>query len=95
VEQPVGQAAQMMRLPKLKNRAIVSDINSSETRTISSHKGGFNVLYANGAARWVDINARRAPFPETLKFNMDQQKGAFGEDKNPIQDLVWQTLDVQ
>jgi len=88
-------AAQMMRLPKLKNKAIVSDINSSSTRTVTSHKGGFNVLYANGAARWVDINARRDPFPETLKFNMDQQVGAFGEDKNPIQDLVWQTLDVQ
>jgi prepilin-type N-terminal cleavage/methylation domain-containing protein len=87
--------AQMMRLPKLKSRAIVSDINSSSTRTITSHKGGFNVLYANGAARWVDLSARRDPFPETLKFNMDQQMGAFGEDKNWIQDIVWQTLDVQ
>jgi len=87
-------AAVMMKLPRLKGRAIVSDINSSETRSITSHKGGFNVLYANGAARWVDINARRAPFPETLKFNMDQQMGAFSETKNPIQDLVWQVLDV-
>ena len=87
--------ANMMRLPKLKNRAIVSDINSSETRSITSHKGGFNALYANGAARWVDINSRRPPFPETLKFNMDQQKGAFGEDKNQIQDIVWLTLDAQ
>ena len=86
--------AVMMRLPKLKNRAIVSDINSSETRSISSHKGGFNVLYANGAARWVDISARRDPFPETLKFNMDQQKGAFDESKNPLQDIVWLTLDA-
>jgi len=87
--------AEMMRLNKLKGKAIVSDINSSETRSITSHKGGFNCLYANGAAHWVDINARRPGFTDTLKFNMDQQMGAFTSAKNPIQDIVWYTLDAQ
>jgi prepilin-type N-terminal cleavage/methylation domain-containing protein len=93
---PAGPA-KMMKLSNLKNKAIVSDINSSETRAITSHKGGFNVLYANGGAHWVDINAHRpggSPL-NTLKVNMDAQKGNFSFDKNTLQDIVWYILDSQ
>ena len=88
--------AVMMKLNKLKNRAVVSDINSSETRSLTSHKGGINVLFANGAARWVGMDSRRPGTVETLKTFLDQQKGTFGgPEKNAIQDKVWLTLDAQ
>jgi prepilin-type N-terminal cleavage/methylation domain-containing protein len=90
-----GGVAGMMKLSALKNKAIVSDINSSDTRSITSHKKGFNVLYSSGGAHWVDINARRPGFKDSLKFNMDQQVGAFTSAKNAIQDVVWLTLDSQ
>jgi len=50
----------MFRMSKMKNRAIVSDVNSVDPNTVSKdrvgniHKNGLNVLYANGGARWVD-----------------------------------------
>jgi hypothetical protein len=54
-----------------------------------------NVLYANGSARWVGIDSRAYGRPETLAFFMDQQKGAFSEAKNPMQDKIWMWLDAQ
>ena len=42
-----------MRLKSLKNHAIISDINSSDTRVPIGHGVGINVLYANGAAKWI------------------------------------------
>jgi prepilin-type N-terminal cleavage/methylation domain-containing protein len=46
--------ASMFRLGRLKDRAIVADVVSSVTRIKPAHQKGINVLYANGAARWVD-----------------------------------------
>src|SRR5437762_10179901 len=48
-------AQRMFTLAKLKNKAIVSDVVSSEDRPKQSHRKGINVLYANGGAHWVDI----------------------------------------
>src|SRR5439155_9138487 len=45
----------MFTLQKLKSRAIVSDVCSSNDRPLMSHRKGINVLFANGAARFVDI----------------------------------------
>src|SRR5439155_14917246 len=45
---------EMFRLSKLRNRAIVCDVNSTSTRVKPAHVRGINVLYANGGARWVD-----------------------------------------
>jgi len=92
---PAGGVANMMKLSALKNKAVVSDINSSDTRSVTSHKKGFNVLYASGGAHWVDINSRRPGFKDSLKFNMDQEVGAFTSAKNSIQDVIWFTLDAQ
>lgn len=44
----------MFKLSKLKNRAIVADLNYQAVRIDRAHKKGFNCLYANGAARWID-----------------------------------------
>jgi prepilin-type N-terminal cleavage/methylation domain-containing protein len=47
------EPAAMFKLSKLKNLAIISDVNSSITRFLPGHKQGMNVLYANGAAKWA------------------------------------------
>jgi prepilin-type N-terminal cleavage/methylation domain-containing protein len=90
------QPATMMTLPKLKNKAVVSDINSSATRSVTGHIKGLNVLYANGAAKWVDIGARHPVYvpAEDLKLYFAQQVGQFTSASNPIQDNVWATLDA-
>ena len=91
------QPAAMQRLPHLKGRAILSDVNSSDTRTVTAHKGGLNVLYATGNAKWVDFTTH---FPgstsstATLGAYMNQQQGTFNEATNSIQDEVWETLDA-
>jgi prepilin-type N-terminal cleavage/methylation domain-containing protein len=88
--------ADMQRLNRLKSKAIVSDINSSDTRTVTAHKGGLNVLYANGSARWVDFSSRAYGRTETLGYFMNQQVGQFNESPgNGIQDKVWMWLDAQ
>lgn len=48
-----AKPAAMFRLSKLKDKSIVSDLSSSATRIDPSHKGGLNVLYANGAVKFV------------------------------------------
>ena len=87
----VGAAVPMMRLGRLRNRAIVSDVISSPTRIIIAHKKGINVLYSNGAAKFVvkehiDVDDTGAALLEPLR-------GAFGPAKNPYIDRLWQRLD--
>jgi prepilin-type N-terminal cleavage/methylation domain-containing protein len=77
----------MFRLSKLKNRAIVSDINSATDRLLVAHKKGINVLYANGSARWVD----RAIINDQLK----QEDKAFGNASDYAQDQLWNNLDAE
>jgi prepilin-type N-terminal cleavage/methylation domain-containing protein len=87
---PGFAAANMMKLNKLKSKAILSDINSSPTRIITSHKGGLNVLFANGAAKWIDLKA--------IKYELDQQflvANNFNVNGNVWQDAIWLKLDQQ
>jgi prepilin-type N-terminal cleavage/methylation domain-containing protein len=94
-----GTPAKMQRLPTLKRNgnscAIVSDINSSETRSTTGHKGGMNVLFSNGSARWVDMKAHGGIDPTNLGDHLASLKGAFDSSKNPEQDQVWFLLDYQ
>ena len=48
-------AARMFNLARLKNKAILSDVNSEIQRPLLMHKKGVNVLYANGGAKWVPL----------------------------------------
>jgi prepilin-type N-terminal cleavage/methylation domain-containing protein len=81
------------KLSKLKNSAILSDVTSGEDRVKAAHRKGINVLYNNGAARYVD---------QTMSFNWggnrDQSiqeliEGGFTNDVEAIQ--IWMTLDKQ
>lgn len=71
------------KLAKYKSAAILSDINSSETRLRIAHKKGINVLYANGGAKYVDA---KLVLPDMLKTN-------FNTTTNHFQDALWYKLD--
>ena len=63
--------------------AILSDINSSETRLRIAHKKGINVLYANGGAKYVDAGI----------VLPDMKLTDFNETTNHYQDGLWYKLD--
>jgi hypothetical protein len=66
--------ADFPRLSRLKNEAVLSDINSSATRLVIAHVKGINVLYANGGAKWVDMSG--------YKQLLEDLKGAFSPTKD-------------
>jgi prepilin-type N-terminal cleavage/methylation domain-containing protein len=83
VQAPKTQNAPYPKLAKYKSAAILSDINSSETRLRIAHKKGINVLYANGGAKFVDA---KLVLPDMLKTD-------FNESTNHYQDGLWYKLD--
>jgi hypothetical protein len=62
------QKADMFQLNKLKNRAIISDVLVGEDRVRLVHKKGFNVLYANGGAKWLDLKLVTPQFGKGAVF---------------------------
>jgi prepilin-type N-terminal cleavage/methylation domain-containing protein/prepilin-type processing-associated H-X9-DG protein len=47
----------MMRVTEMKSRMIVSDVVSAPQRIkIMNHKKGINALYADGSAKWVNLD---------------------------------------
>ena len=81
----VAGRGQLFKLNKLKSRAILSDVTSSITRVIPAHRRGVNVLYANGAARWVN---------EGL-FIPQLKKGAGSSiANNYLQHQIWNNFDA-
>jgi prepilin-type N-terminal cleavage/methylation domain-containing protein/prepilin-type processing-associated H-X9-DG protein len=94
----LAQKTQMMRLSRLKSRAIVSDIISSPTRVRVAHIKGINVLYADGSAKWVDAGTVRYQDDGTSSLiNANDPKGGLGSGfqptNNPLVDMVWKRFD--
>jgi prepilin-type N-terminal cleavage/methylation domain-containing protein len=98
------QPTEMFRLSKLKNRAIVSDINAidgitalgagaSADRLLTVHAKGLNVLYANGAAKWVP----RGLLEAQIKAAVYGGRTMFGTGANfhVLTDQVWNNLDAE
>jgi prepilin-type N-terminal cleavage/methylation domain-containing protein len=83
-----GQRQPMFQLSKLKSRAIVSDVVVGEDRVRQAHQKGFNVLYANGGAHWVDI---KLVLPEFKKGDPFNSSGG----GNWITNQIWNNLDVE
>jgi prepilin-type N-terminal cleavage/methylation domain-containing protein len=77
--------ADLPRLPKLKDMAIVADITSSPTRVDTCHVQGFNVLYSHGGARWFGRKDVEIPLQACL--------GAFSAAKDVYQDQIWARFD--
>jgi hypothetical protein len=97
---PTCQIAEMFRMSKMKNRAIVSDVNSVDPNTISKdrvgniHKNGLNVLYANGAAKWVDRSAINDQLQDwVLRVRSPYFNGPLKEVL--LYDRVWNNLDAE
>jgi prepilin-type N-terminal cleavage/methylation domain-containing protein len=87
---PVNASNVMMpfpRLSKYKNLAVLADHLSSPQRIAERHKKGINVLYGNGAAKWVDLKAFRA--------ELNQCSEPFTHTYDPLQDKIWKDLDAQ
>jgi prepilin-type N-terminal cleavage/methylation domain-containing protein len=79
--------APMFKLNRLKNRSIISDVMSSSTRLKPAHVRGINVLYANGAATWVDYGL--------LKKQLDTGGGGMFDQKSDyLIDQMWNNFDA-
>ncbi len=75
------------KMPALKNHAIISDINAAQTRVPLGHGVGFNVLYANGGAKWVYI--------KIIQPQLTAEAGTFSSGSDYLQDQIWNNLDVE
>jgi prepilin-type N-terminal cleavage/methylation domain-containing protein len=84
------QPAPMHRLARLKNRAIVSDIHHHTQRIDRAHVKGFNVLYANGAAKWID---RKVVWTQTDGLYKGTNKFTITNDW--LHDQMWNNLDAE
>jgi prepilin-type N-terminal cleavage/methylation domain-containing protein len=93
----VAQKTRMMRISRLKNRAIVADIISSPTRIRVAHVRGMNVLYSDGSAKWVDAGVvKRKDDGSALLDPSRPTQGlgsGFNSANNDIVDLVWSRFD--
>ena len=91
--------ADMFKLSKLKSRAIVSDINTVDPSTPAGrdrvqHKKGLNVLYANGAAKWLGRDVINDQLQHWLTAGTSPYFNL-----NPTQmaeyDRVWNNMDAE
>ena len=82
--------AEMHRLARLKNRAIVSDIHHHTQRIDRAHVKGFNVLYAHGAAKWLD---RKIVHKQTDGLYKGTNK--FTTSSDWLHDQMWNNLDAE
>ncbi|MEA2710674.1 MAG: hypothetical protein QOF78_3275 [Phycisphaerales bacterium] len=83
--------ADMLRLNKLKSRAIVSDVMVGEDRTKLVHKKGINVLYANGGAKWIDLKLVKLQFDRAKLNDPFNSTGA----NNWVTNQIWNNLDAE
>ena len=80
-----AKPAQMMKVPNMKSRMIVSDIVSTLDRIkVLCHKNGINVLYADGSAKWVHI--------DHFKTQIEAISG-FSAAQNTKMEQLWERLD--
>ncbi len=76
------------RLPDFQHKGIFADLTAAANRVAARHVDGNNVLYGNGAARWVPLGKFAQPvaqWPEPTP----SPSPAF----NTTQDLIWQAFD--
>ena len=95
-----ANAAQMFTLARLKNRAMVCDINTVDPnaampdRVNTVHKKGINVLYATGAGKWV----RRDVFDDQLKHYVQTKTSPYfwgSALPNNVYERIWNNIDAE
>jgi hypothetical protein len=91
--------AEMFTLGKLKNRAMVCDLNtvdpttSPNDRLLTVHKKGINAVYASGAAKWVPRDA----FNDQLQHYLNTKTSPyFFSSPGPanIYERIWNNIDA-
>jgi hypothetical protein len=94
--------AEMFKLGKLKNHAICCDIISMDSistgngatpdRLQNIHKKGLNVLYANGAVKWI----KRDVIEDQIQKSITQLPSfTVGGNIARMQDQMWNNLDAE
>jgi len=100
IASPDTSPAEMFTFSKLKGRAMVCDLNTVDPnagmpdRVLAVHKKGINVLYATGAAKWVD----RSAFNDQLQHwkNAGHSPYFTGNATDAmIYDRVWNNIDAE
>jgi prepilin-type N-terminal cleavage/methylation domain-containing protein len=84
------------KISKLKNKAILSDMNDSDTRPKICHKTGINVLYANGGAHWIPVkllNNGSAGGQDAIRTDLTAENGGPQQAMNKYAFDLWQNLD--
>ncbi len=81
------------KLARLKNVALLSDINYDEDRVKQCHKKGLNVLYNSGAAKWVDLSASHNWGSVGLNLTIKECLRGSGDARTHLH--LWLTLDEQ
>ncbi len=71
-----GNYVTLPRQAQLKNKALVADLLIDVTYVQARHKKGINVLYANGQAKWVDIDQFYHPKDATNVWQQIREGGA-------------------
>jgi hypothetical protein len=79
--------ADMFKLSKLKSRAIIGDVNHHNQRLDRAHRKGVNVLYANGAAKWVDRSV--------IQKQLNQPNNKFSGAQDWVHEQIWNNLDSE
>jgi hypothetical protein len=83
--------ADMMKLSKMRTRAIVSD-TTIQTRVKVSHVKGINVLSADGSARYIDLKYLGYYPANSTTPIMDVMKASIVD--NVIVDEFWDRVDA-
>jgi hypothetical protein len=85
------------KLSKLKNKAILSDMNDSDTRPQICHVTGLNVLYANGGAHWVPVklnnSSANAADQDPIRADLLLEHGGPLQKMNRYVFELWYNLD--
>lgn len=79
------------RFNSFRNSAIFADLTAARIRVITRHRKGANVLYGNGGARWVELQA----FDQPEATWPEPPPGAPVATYNGTHDLIWTAFDRQ
>lgn len=96
-----GQPITFPKLSKLKNKAILSDMNDSSTRPQVCHKVGLNVLYANGGAHFIRVDTfstavgRTGTQSDPIRADLNLETGSASTNNNQTVYDLWANLDRQ
>jgi len=91
-----GTAITLPRLAQLKNYALLADLVVDRSFVTRRHKTGINVLYANGAGKWVDLRQFDKAKWNKLQADLDWGDGLASYNPNNnnsfLDDGTWPTM---